>query len=67
MATLKPPVHVIWAAPPGRRPMRADSFPNQVPSPSAVVRAADTASRGWARSTVRSIRSGNPTPHPLHK
>src|SRR4051812_15471007 len=59
MVALSPLVHVISAAPPGRRSIVA-ALPNQVPSPSAVVRAAHTLAGGCSRSTVRSIRSGKP-------
>ena len=59
MDALSPLVHVIWAAPPGRRSIVA-ALPNQVPRPSAVVSAAHTLAGGCAISTVRSIRSGNP-------
>src|SRR5712691_565751 len=54
-----PPVHVIWADPPGRRSIVA-WLPNQLPRPSAVVSAAHTLAGGWAISPTRSIRSGNP-------
>ena len=59
MSALSPLVHVIWADPPGRRSIVA-WLPNQVPRPSAVVSAAQTLAGGWAISTVRSMRSGNP-------
>ncbi len=59
MSALWPPSQVICAAPPGRRSIVA-WFPNQAPSPSAVVIAVHTAAGGWAISTVLSMRSGNP-------
>jgi hypothetical protein len=59
MSAVGPSFHVMWADPPGRRSIVA-SLPNQVPSPSAVVRAAHTLAGGWAISTTRSMRSGNP-------
>src|SRR6476661_3430109 len=55
-----PLVHVISAAPPGRRSIVA-ALPNHAPRPSAVVSAAHTRAGGAATSTVRSIRSGKPT------
>src|SRR5262245_20971120 len=49
----------MWADPPGRRSIVA-LWPNQLARPSAVVSAAQTFAGGWASSSVRSIRSGNP-------
>ena len=42
-----PLVHVIWAAPPGRRSIVA-ALPNHAPRPSAVVSAAHTLAGGCA-------------------
>src|SRR5208282_117515 len=58
MSAVCPPVHVIWADPPGRRSILA-CWPNQLARPSAVVSAAHTLAGGWAISTTRSMRSGN--------
>ena len=58
-SALSPLLQAIRAVPPGRRSIVAE-LPNQVPSPSAVVSAADTADGGRAITTVRSMRSGNP-------
>ena len=58
MFAVPPSSQVSSAAPPGRRSIVA-LLPNHVPSPSAVVIAAQTFSGGWAIWTVRSMRSGN--------